>query len=285
MKKIFAIVFVMSCSAAMAQIQTPQASPAGSVSTRVGLTDVKIDYFRPRLKGRKNFGEGDGFLTPYGKIWRTGANSGTRISFSDDVKIEGVAVPKGEYLIFTWPGATEWTVSLYKDLTIGGNTADYKDANEQARFKVKSDKLAEKVETFTISIGDISDDNTSAKVQISWENTSVKFTVVTEFDAKVMQAITANTKVNPDNLLSAAHYYYDNKKDLKQALKWTDEYFADGKHNEEFYNLTFKANIQKAMGDKAGALATAQKSLEIAKKAPGDFGYIKIDEDLIKSLK
>src|SRR4051812_32097198 len=101
---------------AEAQVQTPAASPAGSVSTTVGLTDIKIDYSRPRIKGRKIFGDG-AVLLPYGTIWRTGANSGTKITFSDDVKVEGIAVPKGQYLIFSWPGATEWTVSLYKDLS------------------------------------------------------------------------------------------------------------------------------------------------------------------------
>jgi len=113
------LLFVMSV-AASAQVQTPQPSPAASVSTVVGLTDVKIDYSRPSLKGRKIFGEKD-VMYPHGTIWRTGANAGTKISFSDEVKVEGITVPKGEYLIFTWPGATEWTVSLYKDIALGGN--------------------------------------------------------------------------------------------------------------------------------------------------------------------
>ncbi|MDQ2656403.1 MAG: DUF2911 domain-containing protein, partial [Bacteroidota bacterium] len=161
-----ALVFMVSD----AQIQTPSASPAGSVSSTIGLTDVKIEYFRPRLRGRKIFGEKD-VMYPHGTIWRTGANGGTRISFSDDVKVENIDVPKGEYLIFTWPGAGEWTVSLYKDLSLGGNTTDYDASKEAAKFKVKTKKLAEKVETFTISIDDIAADNKSAKVTLAWENT------------------------------------------------------------------------------------------------------------------
>src|SRR6267154_471546 len=74
MKKIVALAFAIICIGAQAQIKTPSPSPAGSVSTVVGLTDIKIDYSRPRIKGRKIFGEGAGFLTPYGAIWRTGAN-------------------------------------------------------------------------------------------------------------------------------------------------------------------------------------------------------------------
>lgn len=178
MKKLFILfAFVAPMLAVEAQNQGPRQSPAASVSTEVGTTTVKVDYFRPKMKGRKIFGEGADFLVPYGKIWRTGANSGTKISFSGDVTVEGVKIPKGEYLIFTWPGAKEWTVSLYKDVSIGGYTDNYKKEQEIANFKVPAQKTAEKVEAFTVAITDLTDDSTSASVQLSWENTSVKFKI------------------------------------------------------------------------------------------------------------
>lgn len=283
MKKLFTIILVAACFLAEAQVQVPAASPAGSVSSTVGLTTIKIDYSRPRLKGRKVFGEKD-VMHAYGKIWRTGANNGTKISFSDDVTVEGIKVPKGEYLIFSWPGATEWTVSLYKDLSIGGNTDGYKEENEVARFKVKTEKLATKVETFTISIDDIAEDNKSAKITLSWENVAFRFGVAVDFDAKVMKSIEDNTKVSPNSYVAAARYYYDTNKDLKKALEYIDLGIA-GNPNA-FWNVHLKAQIQQKMGDKKGALATAQQSLDLAKKSPdGDFGYIKLNEDLIKSLK
>src|SRR5260221_5596948 len=207
MKNFLSIALIISGFAALAQVQTPAGSPAGKVSTVVGLTDVKIDYSRPRIKGRKIFGEGAGFLTPYGSIWRTGANDGTKITFSDGVTVEGIKVPAGTYLIFTWPSATEWTISLYKDLDLGGNTAGYKTENEVAKFKVKSEKLTEKVETFTINISDIADNSASAKVQIAWENTSVKFAVAVDYDDRVMKDIEAKTKVSPGVYATAANYY------------------------------------------------------------------------------
>lgn len=178
MKKILCALALMAMFFSTHAQDKPQPSPAGSVSTVIGLTTVTVDYFRPKMKGRKIFGDGKDFLTPYGNIWRTGANSGTKISFSTDVTVEGVKVPKGEYLIFTWPSASEWTVSLYKDVSIGGHTDKYDKAQEVANFKVKSSKVSEKVETFTVAITDLSEDNTSGKVQISWENTSVKFGIV-----------------------------------------------------------------------------------------------------------
>ena len=282
MKKSFLIVaFVFSCLLAGAQIQTPAASPAGSVSTTVGLTDIKIDYSRPRAKGRTIFGNESSVVVPYGVIWRSGANTGTKISFSDDVKVEGIAVPKGEYLLFTWPGATEWTVSLYKDLTLGGNTGGYDKSKEAANFKVKSEKLTEKVETLTFNIGDIADDSKSAKIQLAWENTSVKFTVNVDFDAKVIKSIENNTKVNPNNYFSAAVYYFETGRDLNQALTWVNE--ALKSNPKAFWMLHQKAKIQKGLGDKKGAKETATASLNAAKEAKNR-DYEMMNEALIKSL-
>jgi hypothetical protein len=284
MKTLLSLVLVALCLVSQAQVKTPAPSPAGSVSTVVGLTDVKIDYSRPRIKGRKIFGEGTGFVTPYGSIWRTGANDGTKISFSDDVMVEGVKVPAGQYLIFTWPGATEWTVSLYKDLDLGGDTNHYDKTKEVANFKVKSEKLAEKIETLTFNIGDIADDNRTAKVQLMWENTSVKFTVGVDFDARVMKDIEAKTKVSSGTYAAAANYYLDNGKDLNKALEWIN--LAIAGNPNAFWYVHAKAKIQKAQGDKKGAIATAQQSMDLAKNSKdGDFGYIKLNEDLIKTLK
>ena len=272
-----AVMFVV----ADAQIQTPAASPAGSVSSTIGLTDVKIEYFRPRLKGRKIFGEKD-VMYPHGTIWRTGANSGTKITFSDDVRVENVNVPKGEYLIFTWPGAGEWMVALYKDVSIGGNTDAYDASKEAAKFKVKTKKLAEKVETFTISIDDISPDNKSGKVTLAWENTAVPITINVDYDAKVMKAIEANTKVNPGNYFQAATYYLDNGKDLNKALEWIN--VALESNPNAYWMLHQKAKIQKGLGDKKGAIQTATASLNSAKNE-NNRDYQTMNQELINSLK
>lgn len=264
-----------------AQIQTPAASPAGSVSSVIGLTDVKIEYFRPRLKGRKIFGAKD-VMYPHGTIWRTGANSGTKISFSDDVKVENIDVPKGEYLIFTWPNAGEWTVALYKDLSLGGNTNNYDASQEAAKFKVKTKHLPEKVETFTISIDDIAPDNKSGKVTLAWENTAVPFTITVDYDEKVMKSIAANTKVNPGNYFQAATYYLETGKDLSQALAWIN--LALESNPNAFWMLHQKAKIQKALGDKKGAIQTATASLNSAKSA-NNRDYQTMNQELINSLK
>src|SRR6186713_2195313 len=106
------------------------------------------------MKGRKIFGAEATVLVPYGKIWRTGANNGTTVTFSDDVKVEGTAVPKGTYLLLTWPGATEWTVALSKDVELGGGVDKYDASKDAAKFKVKPEKLTEKVEVLTFNVSD-----------------------------------------------------------------------------------------------------------------------------------
>jgi len=191
-------------------------------------------------------------------------------------------VPKGEYLLLSWPAATEWTFSLYKDVDLGGNMGGYDASKDLVKFKAKPEKLTEKVEMLTFAIGDLSADSKSAKVQLAWENTSVKFTVTTDFDAKVMASIKQNTQVSPNNYFQAAVYYLESGKDLKQALEWVNK-AAEGMQNP-FWVLHQKAKIQKALGDKAGALATANASLESAKK-DGNADYQRMNEDLIKTLK
>lgn len=282
--KNFLLCAAIICSAmiAEAQVQTPAASPAASVTTVVGLTDVKIEYSRPRIKGRKIFGTDATVLVPYGKIWRSGANSGTRVTFSDDVTVEGVAVPKGTYLLLSWPGASEWTIALNKDLTLGARVEKYDDSKDAAKFKVKADKLTEKVEVLTFNIADISDDNKSAKIQLAWENTSVKFTVTTDFDKRVMESIAKSTKVDPYNYYLAAAYYMDTNRDLKQALEWVTK--AADELGGPYWALYQKARIQKALGDKAGATASANASIEAAKKQ-NNADYQRMNEELIKSLK
>jgi len=265
-----------------AQIQQPAASPAASVSTTVGLTDVKINYFRPKVKGRKIFGAGDSFLLPYGSIWRTGANSGTKVSFSDDVVIEGKTIPAGEYLIFTVPGADTWDVMLYTDLSLGGAVHRYDKSKELGLFKVKTTKLSEKVEALTFNISDISEDNTKAAIHFEWENTSFKLPFTVDYDKKVMADIEKSTRVNPGTYVAAATYYFNTGRDIDQALQWMEMGLEPD--TKQYWNVHMKAKILDKKGDFAAALAAAEKSLELATAAK-DNAYIKMNNELIAQLK
>lgn len=87
-------------SLAAQNLNIPRVSPKSSVSQYIGVTNISIEYSRPSVKERHIFGD----LIPYSKVWRTGANEATTISFSHSAKIEGITVPSGKYAIFTIPG-------------------------------------------------------------------------------------------------------------------------------------------------------------------------------------
>ncbi|MEM9896127.1 MAG: DUF2911 domain-containing protein [Bacteroidota bacterium] len=268
-----------------AQINTPQPSSAGSVSSTVGLTEVSIEYFRPKKKGRQIFGSGDEFLEQYGNIWRTGANSGSKLTLSTDVKIGGQDVTAGTYLIFTIPNADEWKFMLYSDLSLGGNVAGYDKSKEVLNISVKPIALDQPVETLTFQISDISEDNTSANLHFAWDRASFKVPIQVNFDEQVMASIEANTMVNPQNYLAAARYYLSTDKDLDQALTWINQYLEVGENSQQFWNLHTKARILAKLGEKKKAIKTAEESMKLAKEySRGDFGYVKRNEELISSL-
>lgn len=284
--KLTLIAILCACGSAFAQINTPQPSPSGSVYSRVGLTDITIDYFRPGVKGRQIFGSGDEYLVQHGALWRTGANSGSKITLSTNATIAGTEVEAGEYLILTIPGADEWTFILYGDPGLGGNMNAYKEDQAVIKTTVKNIELDESVQSLTFQISDISEDNTSANIHFAWSTSSFKVPVEVSFVDEVMKQIEEKTKVNSQVYVQAANFYLSQNKDLEQALEWMDMYLAKGDNSQQFWHLHTKARIQAKLDDKKGAIKTANESLELAKNAKGgDFGYIKRNEDLIKSLK
>ena len=151
---------------AQTKTPAPAASPACTLKQRVGLTDIEIDYSRPGVKGRVIFGG----LVPFDKVWRTGANEATRITFSTPVKFNGEEVPAGTYALFTIPGKNEWTIILNKTAKQWG-AFHYDDKADLLRVKSTPAELAEPVETFTIDINDIRDD--SATLNLIWDKTRV----------------------------------------------------------------------------------------------------------------
>jgi len=260
----------------MAQITMPQPSPLGKIEQRVGLTDVKVEYSRPSKKGRVIFGD----LVPFDQMWRTGANGSTKISFSTDVNVNGTLVPAGQYALVTIPGAAEWTIILNKDITIVGSDG-YDQTKDQLRFTARPASLSTEIETFTIGFTNVT--TTSSNVELSWDKTAVNFAITTEVDALVMADIKAKLSENPNLYHQAASYYYDNKKDLAQALVWSTK--ACELRKEAFWMTHLKAKIQFELKDYKGALASAETSLAVATAAENDFGYKANNEKLIKEIK
>ncbi len=262
-----------------AQIKTPQPSPTAKISQEVGLTKVEVEYSRPSAKGRKVFGE----LVPFGDLWRTGANASTKVTFGEDVKVGETSLPKGTYALYTVPNTTQWEVVFYKDITLWGapSPADYKTENIAASIKVPSMAVRDMVESLTIEISNLK--NNGANLDIMWENTKVSVPFSLDTDSKVMADIKAQMEgPNAGTYYSAARYYYEEKKDLKQALNWVDQSLTKG--GDKFWILRLKANIQADLGNYKDAIATAEKSSELAKKE-GNMDYQRMNAKSIEEWK
>lgn len=282
MKKQFALLALLCWAAfsipAYAQIKTPQPSPTATVKQDVGLGSMEVVYSRPSAKGRKIFGE----LVPFNELWRTGANGSTKVTFTDDVKVGGVALPKGTYALYTTPGAKEWSIVFYKNTKFGGTPGkDYLESDVAAKFNVPVMPLRDMVETFTIGFSNLR--NNGADLDICWEMTKVVVPIVMDVDTKVMSDI-KNQMAGPsgDTYYTAARYYYEEKKDPKQALEWVNK--ALSMNGEKFWMLRLKANIQAENGQYKDAIMTAERSTELA-KADGNSDYVRMNDKSIGEWK
>lgn len=279
MKKILSPLMLLLMMAAITtngQIRTPAPSPGAKIEQAVGLSTISVDYSRPSMKDRAIFGN----LVPYGKIWRTGANQATKITFSDDATFGGKDVKAGTYALYTMPGEKSWTVMLYSDLSLGGNVAGYDESNEVLRVNVESMELPMSIESFSIGFNNLRDDH--ADLMISWEKTIVSVKIEVEVEKTVMASI-ERTMAGPsgNDFRAAALYYYNNGKDLDQALTWINKSLEGG---ERFWIVTNKAQILAKMGRNDEAATTAKRAIELAKEAKNN-DYVKINEDILASLK
>lgn len=273
------LTLLLTASVAFAQIKTPPASPTGKISQTVGLINVDVDYSRPSAKGRKVFGD----LVPFGEMWRTGANASTKVTFSDKATVAGISLDKGTYALYTIPEKTNWTIIFYKNTSYWGvpQPKDFKEEDVAARFSVPVQNLSSKVETFTIEIGNLRNDG--ADLEVTWENTKVVIPVKVDTDTKVMADIdAAMAGPKAGDYYAAARYYYEEKKDMKKALDWVNLSLEKG--GDKFWILRLKANIQAELKMYKDAIATAQKSTELA-KADGNTDYPRMNDESIAEWK
>jgi hypothetical protein len=275
MKKILiALAFIITPLLAGAQLKTPQASPKATVFQTVGLTDVEIVYSRPAARGRAVFGN----LVPFGKIWRTGANENTTISFSEDISIDGKTLPKGKYALYTIPKIESWEVIFYSTTNNWGNPEVWNEANVVLRTTVKEESLVKPVESFTIGINNLTAD--SATLDMAWENSSVsmKFDVPTQ---KVTLANIEKVLAGPTSAdyFSAAQYLYQSNGDNAKALNYVDK-ALDLSTEKPYWYTRLKSLIQARAGDKKGAIETANISLAAAEAAKNQ-DYVKMNRDSI----
>ena len=255
------------------KITTPQPSPLGMVTQRVGLTDVAIEYSRPGVKGRTIFGD----LVAFGKTWRTGANSNTKVTFSSDVTIDGQTLKAGSYGLYSVPNKDSWEVMFYTESDKNGVPGDWDDSKIAAKTTVNVQALPMNVETFTISINDVT--STSAVLGILWEKTYVAVTFEVPTDEMVSATIDAVMAATPKagDYYNAAIYYSQQDKDIKKANEWMEKAMSMTE-KPAFWQLRQQSLIYAKMGDSEKAIAVAEKSLELSKEA-GNEAYIKMNTE------
>jgi hypothetical protein len=235
------------------ELNIPRVSQRGTVTQRIGLTDITIVYHRPEVGGREIWGK----TVPYGKVWRAGANENTTITFSDDVSVEGKPLAAGTYGLHAIPDKDQWTIIFSKNATSWGSFS-YDEKEDALRVTTKP-RAAESFEVLTYVFDDVKPD--SAVATLRWEKLAVPIHVSVDVKAVVLRSI-KNELRNVGGFTwagydEAANWCLDNNYNLEEALKWEE---TSIQNEDRFENWETKSRIYDAMGrkdDGTKALATA----------------------------
>ena len=276
-KIILLMAFMIANFVIEAQVKTPQPSPKSSFEQVVGLTNIDVVYSRPSAKGRNVFGD----LVPYGKLWRTGANENTTISFSDDVIISGKSLKKGKYSLYTTPKADVWEIIFYSDVDNWGTPEKFDESKVALRTTANPENLSKKIETFTINMGNL--ENDGAQLELAWEKTMIAVKIEVPTKATALASI-VKTLAGPaaGDYFSAGQYYNQSNGDLNKALEYVNKAITmtpSGKEVPYWYHRQ-KSLIQAKLNDKKGAIETAKLSLAGALK-DNNQDYVKMNNDSI----
>ncbi|TPN89162.1 DUF2911 domain-containing protein [Aquimarina algicola] len=254
-----------------AQVKAPQPSPTSKISQVVGLTDVSVEYARPSMKGRTIFGN----LVPEGKLWRTGANKNTQVTFSDDIKINGKELKKGSYAIFTKPSKGSWEVIFYADTNNWGTPREWDDSKIALKTTAKVKALPSNVETFTIGFSDLKMDG--ANMFFEWEKTQAVIAIETPAKKQTLASIEQIMAGPSSNDHYQAATFYKEIGEFAKAKEHIDKAISLRKE-PAFWVHRQQSLIYAKNGDKAGAIKAAKTSLELAEKA-GNADYVKLNKD------
>ncbi len=289
MRSIFFTILFLSSYFNYSQIKTPRVSPASAIEQMVGLSEIEVEYSRPSKRGRDIFGN----VVPYGKIWRTGADNCTKISFSTDVvfnsntSIDGVKISKtkiiksGKYSIFSIPNKESWDVILYSDTDLWGVPRDWDENKIVFKSNYQINKLANSSvkEMFTISFDNVT--NNDVDMIFSWDDVSVTVNIVVPTRRIVSDNIkkVMGSSPSPSDYYSAAVYYKQENINMDTALKWINK-AIDLFENPRFYQLRQQSLIMAANKKYSDAIAVAKESLRLSIEADNK-DYVKMNKESI----
>jgi len=278
MKKILLLSAIFCYSFISAQIKSPQPSPTATITQKVGVSNISVEYSRPGAKEREIFGG----LVSYGKMWRTGANKATKITFNENCVFGGAKVKKGSYSLFTIPGEKEWTVVLNKNTELWG-VGEYDEKNQVCSIVSKAIETKDFTESFTIDFGTFQ--SFSAIMSLKWANTKIDIKIESleakKLEKQYLELLTKGPSAS--DYYNGAKFFADNTSEYEMALEWINT--AIDKRPDAFWMQFHKARILKKMGNKKESISVAEEVIALAKEKKDDYGYIERSEDLIKSMK
>ena len=273
---------LLLASAAQAQtrLTLPQPSPAVQTREAFSTTFVELNYSRPSLRGRTAFGG----LVPYDKVWRTGANTVTKIRFGEAVTLGGQAVPAGTYALLTIPGKADWTFILNRDTAQWG-AYEYKPSLDVLRVSAKATKLPTPQESLRLSLENLRP--AAADLTLAWERTQVSLPLTANPDPLVLAQIKAAMQEDKKPYVAAAQYYYNsNQPDLTPAVGWLDE-FIKTTPASAYYGYYWKAKLLQKQGKNPEAAAAARRSLDALAANKNDIArdeYTRLNVQLLSEV-
>lgn len=259
-KKSFLILLTLIIvTSSFAQLKSPNASPRSNISQIIGLVSVNLDYSRPSKKSREIFGG----LVPYNKIWRTGANNPTTISFSDYVKINNQLISAGEYHLYSVPTESTLDLVIYEKTDAWGSLPTFDKSKVIARVSSDFIDLPNTVETFTISFENIS--NNGSTLNIMWDNKLAIYNIDALTKDKMINNINNVMNNNPssNDYSRAAMYYFEEDIDIEKAMEWINKAYKDS-DNLRYWHLRYKALIYEKAGKLNKALEYAESGYKRA---------------------
>lgn len=265
MKNILGIITALFCAITLnGQVEYLRLSPSQKIIQRVGATDVEIEFSRPQMKGRVVFGE----LVPYGKLWRTGANENTKISFNHRVKIGETEVSQGTYALITKPKRKSWDIFLYTDT----NNLDVPNPIDSTKLihltTVESYQLENLQETLVLNFYDLTE--TSANLGISWERTAVKIPILFYTREAMEKMIEEEFKKNVFDYSIAAAYYSQRDIELEKA-KELQELSMNLRDKPSAWAYNDYGKILQKLGEIENAIEAFQFSLKLSKESKNEY--------------
>lgn len=258
-KSFLLLLSLIIVTSSFAQLKSPNASPRSNISQIIGLVSVNLDYSRPSKKSREIFGG----LVPYNKIWRTGANNPTTISFSDYVKINNQLISAGEYHLYSVPTESTLDLVIYEKTDAWGSLPTFDKSKVIARVSSDFIDLPNTVETFTISFENIS--NNGSTLNIMWDNKLAIYNIDALTKDKMINNINNVMNNNPssNDYSRAAMYYFEEDIDIEKAMEWINKAYNDS-DNLRYWHLRYKALIYEKAGKLNKALEYAESGYKRA---------------------